>query len=66
MIQRWAHVKNGVVENVSLWDGLVTTWTPPSDVEMVLAPDNVGIGWQYADGAWSEPVPPAELVENPQ
>lgn len=59
MIQRWAHMRNGVVENVSLWDGETVTWTPPSDVEMVLAPDHIGIGWTLAGDEWIAPVEPA-------
>jgi len=56
MIGRWAMMKDSVVVNVCSWDGLKTTWTPPEKIEMVQAPDYVGIGWQYKEHKWLEPV----------
>jgi hypothetical protein len=53
----YAHVKDGTVVNVSVWDG--TGWTPPADVTMVLVsesdepePGTPGIGWDYVDGTF--------------
>lgn len=68
-MQRWAHIKNGLVDNVSLWDGDVSRWTPPEDVNMVPAPDFVGIGWTYDGVDWTAPVPAPEpepeIVQTP-
>lgn len=55
-VQRWAMIKDGVVVNVCLWDGLLTTWQPPAGIEMQPAPDQVAIGWTFADGEWAAPV----------
>lgn len=58
-VERWAMIKDGVVVNVCLWDGNTATWTPPADVEMQPAPDEVAIGWTY-DGEWHRPEPTPE------
>lgn len=55
MVERWAMIRNGVVENICLWDGDLKTWQPPEGIDMVKAPNFLGIGWRY-DGAWHEPV----------
>lgn len=53
---RYAMIKNGVVENISLWDGDTTRWQPPEGVLTIPAPDNVGVGWTYDGETWSKPV----------
>lgn len=53
---RYAMIRNGIVENISLWDGDVTRWQPPEDMIVIPSPDHVGINWRYADGVWSEPI----------
>lgn len=55
-VRRWAHIKNGVVENVSNWDGDTWRWQPPEDVQMIPAPDHVGREWRYDGTNWSPPV----------
>lgn len=55
MVNRWAMIKDGVVVNVCLWDGLVSTWQPPDGVEMQLAPDHVSRDWKYENGEWLKP-----------
>lgn len=57
-VQRWAMVKDGTVVNVCLWDGQVTTWQPPADVQMHPAPDHVSRDWTLVDGQWVAPVVP--------
>jgi hypothetical protein len=47
----YAHVKNGIVVNVSVWDG-ETDYQAPDDETLVLLGDDVvagmpGIGWTY-------------------
>lgn len=58
MIERWAMIQNGTVINVCLWDGSLDTWQPPEGIDMVKAPDNIGISWTYdnATDTWAEPV----------
>ena len=68
-MQRWAHIKAGVVDNISLWDGDISRWPPPSDVQMVVAPDHIGVGWSYDGVDWTAPVPAPEpepeIVQTP-
>lgn len=53
-------VKDGVVENVCNWDGLVSTWQPPEGVEMVLAQDQTGVGWRWDGEQFLPPLPVEE------
>lgn len=53
---RYAMIKDGKVENVCLWDGDVSKWTPPDDMEVIPAPDHIGVGWTYDGVSWSPPV----------
>lgn len=57
-VERWAMIRDGVVENVCLWDGLLTTWQPPAGIEMQPAGDIVAIGWRWDGSQWLEPLPP--------
>jgi hypothetical protein len=64
----YAHVRDGKVVNVSLWDG-VTAFDPGDGVTMVSLPYveqdgrrryTAGIGWDYVDGEFVDNRP----VEN--
>ena len=55
-MNRYAHVENGVVTNVSIWDG-ETNYNPPDGVTMVLADENTRIGGTY-DGSFHYVEPP--------
>lgn len=61
---RYAMIKNGKIENISLWDGDTTKWTPPEDMLVIPAPDHVGVGWTHDGVNWLEPIieelPPEE------
>ena len=47
----------GLVENVTLWDGLAT-WTPPAGLTAVAATaPGVGPGWTYDGTAFAPPAP---------
>jgi hypothetical protein len=48
-LKRYAHIVNGVVVNVSLWDG-ESTWTPAEEVVEIPEGVYAGIGWDYVDG----------------
>lgn len=57
---RYALIRNGIVENVILWDG-VTNWEPGDGLVAIPCPDWVSIGWSRShDGAWSPPGEDAE------
>lgn len=38
-------VENGVVDNISIWDGDVNTWTPPADATMLIQATTNAIIW---------------------
>lgn len=60
-LKTFAHIVDGKVVNVSLWDG-VTEWTPAE--EIVEIPENVsaGIGWDYVDGEFVDNRPVVDLL----
>jgi hypothetical protein len=45
-MRNWAHILNGMVVNVSVWDGL-TPWSTRDTVVEVPDGLGVGIGWEY-------------------
>jgi len=49
-MNKYAHVKNSIVTNISLWDG-VCEFNPGENVTLVLADDNACIGGTY-DGTF--------------
>jgi len=55
-MNKYAHVENGVVINISKWNG-VSTYDPGNGVTMVLADENTRIGGTY-DGSFHFVVPP--------
>ena len=60
MVIRYAMIRDGVVENVSLWDGDLNKWTPPEGIDCIPAPDEIGIGWSWDGQNWIEPVIPEQ------
>jgi hypothetical protein len=44
-----AHIVDGVVVDVSLWDG-VTKWKPLDEIAEIPEGSGAGIGWDYIDG----------------
>jgi hypothetical protein len=57
-LKHYAHIVDGVVVNVSVWDG-VAKWEPVEDVVEIPANVPAGIGWDYVDGEFvdNRPVP---------
>ena len=57
-MKKYAHIDNGIVTNISLWDG-VSEYNPGENVTMVLADDNARIGgsWDGNVFAFVEPDP---------
>lgn len=60
---RWLELNaDGVVINVSIWDG-VSPYTPAGVAQLLPCADNVGVsfGWKIVDGMWQ--APPVETTE---
>jgi hypothetical protein len=58
---RYAHVKNGAVVNVSLWDGSSDYKPPKGETLHQLDDDSpVGPGWSFKNGEFVDERPPAE------
>lgn len=57
MNMTYAIIRNNIVENIIVWDG-VSPYTPPEGTILVQT-DTAGIGWTY-DSATGEFTPPAE------
>ncbi|MEQ3426255.1 phage tail protein [Citrobacter braakii] len=53
MNKKYALVENNVVVNTTLWDG-VSQWSPENGIA-IPAGNDVGIGWLYADGVFTDP-----------
>lgn len=51
---RYAVVRDGIVENVILWDG-ERPWQPPEGTTAVACATEVSIGWIYDGDAFQPP-----------
>ena len=52
----------GPHENLCEWCSNHGVWTPPAGVTMILAPEDVGVGWTF-NGEWGPPeIPPDPLL----
>jgi hypothetical protein len=57
MVQLYAVVKDALVVNTIMWDG-VTPCQPPEGCEFVAVGDSgAGIGWSYVNGQFIPPPP---------
>jgi hypothetical protein len=63
-MKKIAMIRNGIVENVAIWDG-ISPWNP-TDFELVEVTDQpqVGCGWSYSEGVFSAPKPTENLEES--
>ena len=61
MTMNYAIVENGIVINVTIWDG-EAPWQPPEGCDLVPLQNGAGIGWGYVDGSFVAPEIP-EAVE---
>lgn len=51
-----AHIKNGVVDNVCVWNKIPARGDYPGDLEFVDITDTmVSIGWEYSNGVFVNP-----------
>jgi hypothetical protein len=65
MSDRYALIRNSLVENTILWDGDLKKWQPPEGFLCIPNPEHVGIGWTWDGQAFNAPVvetPPVEPV----
>ena len=53
----YAIIKNGIVENIVIWDGK-SEW--PESASAILSTEGMGIGWHYVNGVFSAPTPTDE------
>lgn len=61
-VQRYAIVRGGVVENVTMWDGNIETWQPPEGTTAHAFPTGpISKGWPWNDGAPVDPTPAVEV-----
>ena len=61
-LKKYAHIVDGKVVNVSLWDG-VTEWEPVEEVVEIPEGVTAGIGWDYIDGEFVDNRAVEELEE---
>lgn len=55
----YAHIVDGKVVNVSVWDG-ESEWTPVEEVVEIPEGVTAGIGWDYIDGEFVDNRPQPE------
>jgi hypothetical protein len=59
-LKNYAHIVDGKVANVSVWDG-VTPWNPTEEIVEIVSGVNAGIGWDYIDGEFIDNRPSTSL-----
>jgi len=58
-LKTYAHIVDGKVVNVSVWDG-ETEWTPAEEVVEIPEGVTAGIDWDYIDGEFVDNRPEEE------
>lgn len=60
----YAMIRDGVVENITTWNGS-EDWQPPEDVLLVAyePTSGIGVGWLYQDGEFVSPYAPQTFEE---
>jgi len=61
-LKTFAHIVDGVVTNVSVWDG-ESDWTPSEEVVEIPEGVTAGIDWDYVDGEFVDNRPVEEYKE---
>ena len=61
-LKHMAHIVNGKVVNVSLWDG-VSNWEPDEQVVEIPEGSHAGIDWDYVDGEFVDNRPVEDFEE---
>jgi hypothetical protein len=60
-LKTYAHIVNGKVVNVSVWDS-ESDWTPDEEIVEIPEGSHAGIGWDYDDTKFIDNRP-SELIE---
>jgi GH25 family lysozyme M1 (1,4-beta-N-acetylmuramidase) len=60
-LKTYAHIIDGAVVNVSLWDG-ESDWTPAEETVEIPEGVSAGIGWDYVDGKFVDNRPVEESL----
>lgn len=64
---RYAILRDGIVENITEWDGDTATWTPPDGTTAEKFPEGaISIGWLWNDGSPVDPLPAPEPEPAPE
>jgi hypothetical protein len=53
-MKRIAMIKNGIVQNIALWDG-VSPWSPEGFILVDVTNLDVGPGFTYSNGVFTPP-----------
>ncbi len=53
-MKNMAHIVDGVVVNISLWDG-ESEWLAPQEVVEIPESESVAIGWSYLNSKFINP-----------
>ena len=61
-MKTYAHILDGKVVNVSIWDG-ESEWTPDEEIVEIPEETPAGIGWDYIDGQFVDNRPVIELED---
>lgn len=57
---RYAHIEDGHVVNVIIWDGESSFTVPSGELVMLSDISEVGIGWTLEGDEWIAPEPPED------
>jgi hypothetical protein len=63
VLKSYAHVENGIVVNVSVWDG-ESDWTPLEEIIEIPEGVTAGIGWSWTGEKFVDDRP--EIIETNQ
>jgi hypothetical protein len=61
-LKNYAHIVDGKVVNVSVWDG-VTPYEPAEELVEIIEGVSAGIDWDYIDGAFVDNRP---IIKQPE
>ena len=63
MIKRYAVIRDGVVEQITLWDAeKAPKWKPPAGTSVVSCAETVYLGDLYAKGQFAHPIVSAKAA----
>ena len=63
-MKNMAKIENGVVVDVSVWDG-ESEWEGSRERVEIPATSEAGVGWEYSDGEFLDVRPPPVAIDPP-